>query len=483
MDGMENMEKLSRDQLIEKVNILSSQLAKLEKLQPKCLRLETALQSTESKFKSVFEDSPVGKSLTEIDGTLKINQAFADMLGYSIEELKLKHWKAITHPDDIQKSEDFVQLLLDGKKSMAKYEKRYLHKAGHIVWTVVTTALKKDANKQPEFFLTTINDISDWKKAEKDLSEKTAFLNKIIESSAVSTWISDANGTAIQTNTACLKFFGASADEVIGKYNLFNDEVLDKQGLMPDIRRVFEKGEVANVVFDYNFSEVKHVNVKTPTHKIINEIFTPVIDNNGIVTNVICQAIDLTEIKLAEKRFQETSTLLSEILNTIPIRVFWKDLESNYLGCNLPFAQDAGLENPANVIGKTDYDMFVREHAEKFRADDKLVIESGIPKLGFEEPQENLNDFDHWLRTNKVPLTDHSGNITGVLGTYEDISDRKQAEEELKKYRDKLEELVKQRTTELETKNKELNNAMKVFVGREITITQLQNRIRALEGK
>jgi len=192
---------------------------------------------------------------------------------------------------------------------------------------------------------------------------------------------------------------------------------------------------------------------------------------------------DITERKMADKQLQETSMLLTEILNTIPIRVFWKDLDLNYLGCNLPFAHDAGLAKAEDVVGKTDYQMFVSEHARNFRADDRIVIESGIPKIGFEEPQENNEGFDHWLRTSKVPLKDKAGKTMGVLGTYEDITEKKQAEEELKKYRDQLEVLVQERTAELESKNKELNNAMKVFVGREMTIRDLQARIKALGGR
>lgn len=70
-----------------------------------------------------------------------------------------------------------------------------------------------------------------------------------------------------------------------------------------------------------------------------------------------------------------------------------------------------------------------------------------------------------------------------LVGMGMDVSELKKAENELKKHREQLEELVKERTKDLETKNKELDNAMKVFVGRELTIRNLQERIRALEGK
>ncbi len=150
------------------------------------------------------------------------------------------------------------------------------------------------------------------KQAEEALKEKTKFLDKIIETSALSMWISDEKGTAIRTNPACLEFFGTTEEEVIGKYNLFKDAVIEKKGFMPIIKDIFEKGKPASFVIDYDFGDVGHVDVKNATHKIIQTVLTPVIDNNKKVSNVIVQAIDLTEIKKAEEEKIRVTKLLSE---------------------------------------------------------------------------------------------------------------------------------------------------------------------------
>ncbi|MFC1839502.1 PAS domain S-box protein [Thermodesulfobacteriota bacterium] len=136
--------------------------------------------------------------------------------------------------------------------------------------------------------------------SEEMLKEKSAFLDRVIESSALSTWIADEKGTAIRANPACLDFFGATEDEVIGKYNLFSDSVLQAQGFMAIIKDVFEKGKPASILIDYDFSAADHVDVKNAAHKIINSIFTPILNGKGRVTNVIVQAVDLTEIKEME---------------------------------------------------------------------------------------------------------------------------------------------------------------------------------------
>ncbi|MBU4484768.1 PAS domain S-box protein, partial [bacterium] len=148
------------------------------------------------------------------------------------------------------------------------------------------------------------------RKAEEALKEKTNFLDQIIETSALSMWISDKTGTAIRTNPACLEFFGASEEEVVGKYNLFKDVVIEKKGFMPVVKDVFEKGKPANIIIDYDFGDVDHVDVKNATHKIIQTVLTPVLDNNKLVSNVIVQAIDITEIKKSEEEKIQVNKIL-----------------------------------------------------------------------------------------------------------------------------------------------------------------------------
>jgi PAS domain S-box-containing protein len=133
-----------------------------------------------------------------------------------------------------------------------------------------------------------------------------------------------------------------------------------------------------------------------------------------------------------EVEVAEANRMLHLVLDTIPVRVFWKDTELNYLGCNQLFANDAGRERPEDLIGDDDYTMGWSDQAELYRADDRGVIESGRPKFDYEEPQTTPDGNEVWLRTSKIPLRDTADNILGMLGVYEDISIRKQAERELK---------------------------------------------------
>jgi PAS domain S-box-containing protein len=141
---------------------------------------------------------------------------------------------------------------------------------------------------------------------------------------------------------------------------------------------------------------------------------------------------EIEERKKAEQARQEWQQMLQSVLDTIPVRVFWKDLDLNYLGCNRPFALDAGLQSPEEITGRNDFEMGWAEQAKLYRADDRLVIETGNPKLGYEEPLTTPDGGRIWLRTNKVPLRDIEGGTKGVLGTYEDITQSKRMEETLR---------------------------------------------------
>jgi PAS domain S-box-containing protein len=141
--------------------------------------------------------------------------------------------------------------------------------------------------------------------------------------------------------------------------------------------------------------------------------------------------VEIQERKKAEQTLREWQQMLQSVLDTIPVRVFWKNLDLDYLGCNRPFARDAGLQSPEEIVGRNDFEMGWAEQAELYRSDDRLVMETGRPKLGYEEPQTTPDGCRIWLRTNKVPLLDAEGRIKGVLGTYEDITKSKRIEEAL----------------------------------------------------
>ncbi|MFA6922540.1 MAG: GAF domain-containing protein, partial [Gallionella sp.] len=147
--------------------------------------------------------------------------------------------------------------------------------------------------------------------------------------------------------------------------------------------------------------------------------------------------------------------LLQDIIEGVPIRIFWKDRDSRYLGCNTLFAKDAGLDHPRELAGKTDFDLGWKDQAELYRADDKLVMESEYPRLSYEEPSTTPDGKVIWLRTSKVPLRDASRRIIGILGIYENITEYKLAEFEQQRLTRALKLLSKCNTVLVHAENEE----------------------------
>ena len=147
---------------------------------------------------------------------------------------------------------------------------------------------------------------------------------------------------------------------------------------------------------------------------------------------------------------QWSQQLFQLVIDNIPHSVFWKDRNSVFLGCNSNLANDAGLSKPEDIIGKTDYDLpWTKEESDFFRECDKRVMDNGVGEVNIIETQVQADGNLFWLDTNKIPLRDGEGNVVGILGTYENITQQKQTEEHLKKLNETLEAKVERGTAQL----------------------------------
>ncbi len=127
-----------------------------------------ALQESLDRFKYVFEAANVGKSITLPTGEVNANKAYADFLGYTQEELKGRKWQDFTPADDIETIEKRIGRLLTGEKRADRFEKRYVHKNGTLLWADVSVAMRRDARGNPLYFMTTVVDITERKKIEAE---------------------------------------------------------------------------------------------------------------------------------------------------------------------------------------------------------------------------------------------------------------------------------------------------------------------------
>lgn len=143
----------------------------------------------------------------------------------------------------------------------------------------------------------------------------------------------------------------------------------------------------------------------------------------------------------------ETENLRQNMFRHFPQKIFIKDLNSVYLACNENYARDLGI-TPEEIIGKNDFHFHPEELARKYRQVDREVMDSGETKI-IEEPYQ-FNGQYFWARTTKVPYRSSAGEIMSVLGIFEDITERKHAQDELSHYKENLEQLIAERTEALQ---------------------------------
>ncbi len=157
-------------------------------------------------------------------------------------------------------------------------------------------------------------------------------------------------------------------------------------------------------------------------------------DGNGKPMRAVGTHQDIDVPKRAKQALDEQRTMLESILNSVPQAVFWKDKDSRYLGCNQVFARAGGLKKTSDVIGKTDFELpWGPKEAAGYVANDRKVIESRKPQLNIIEPITKADGSQRWVETSKTPLIGNDGEAFGVLGVFEDITERILAQEGLQR--------------------------------------------------
>jgi PAS domain S-box-containing protein len=174
------------------------------------------------------------------------------------------------------------------------------------------------------------------------------------------------------------------------------------------------------------------------------------------VAVVLDRVLAFDERQRAETALRASEERLRLITDLVPHGIFAKDAAGRYIFVNRALAEGCGLPIE-EVLGKTDFDLVSdKTQAEAYQADDRAVIESGVPKFIAEEPNTDLAGWTRFLQTTKIPFTVPETGEPAVLGVWVDITERKRAEEEIQRLNADLEQRVIRRTAELEAANKEL---------------------------
>lgn len=175
-------------------------------------------------------------------------------------------------------------------------------------------------------------------------------------------------------------------------------------------------------------------------------------DNKLIYEQLEKMTRDLDLFKKNIEHHEKTIKSLQLVIDSMPQRIFWKDLNGIYLGCNEKFAREAGIDK-VNIVGKPDLARN-KDNVSFYMASDLNITDINTPQYNITGSQIRADGKQIWLDINKIPMRDPDGNIIGTIITYEEITGRKEAESGLHHYREQLEQLVAERTSRIEnTKN------------------------------
>lgn len=334
-----------------------------------------------------------------------------------------------------KKDEDFfddktVVLLRSADRRIIEFGERIAHEGiytgkntgvSSAFWTIKQPLYNDDGQFYGICGIST--DITERKRLEEELQRREGYQRALLDNFPFLVWLKDEQSRFLAVNQPFANAAGfTTTDELLGKTDLdFWPQEL-AEAYRADDKTVQESGQPKNVE---ELVEVQGERTWFETYK------SPLIVDGKII-GTVGYARNITERKLSEIAVAESQNLLRTIIDTAPIRVFWKDCNLNYLGCNIAFAKDAGMTSPNDLIGKDDYQMGWKDQAELYRVDDRAVIESGIPKISYDEPQTSPNGDPIWLRTSKVLLKNTDNETIGLLGIYEDITERKCVELALK---------------------------------------------------
>ena len=268
-----------------------------------------------------------------------------------------------------------------------------------------------------------LENINEHLRSQRQLRESEEQYRRLFESAKDGILILDAEtGKIIDANPFILNLLSYSFDELAGK-------VLWETGLLADIEA---NKRASEELLSEEYIRYEDLSLMSKDGRRVQVEFVSNIYAAGERKVIQCNIRDITESLHAKELLVASHDLLKSVIENTPARVFWKDIDLHYLGCNSAFAYGAGMSCPEDLIGKDDFQLGWKEQAGLYRADDRQVMDSGMPKLGYEERQTTPDGRVIWISTSKVPLRAANGDIVGILGIYEDITEQKQAEVELR---------------------------------------------------
>lgn len=385
---------------------------------------EEQIIASENKFSAAFQISPDPLAITEIDSgkIIDINGAYEEGTGFSREELighstvELNLW---ADPNE----RDNVLHLLNDQGEVRDQAVKLRRKDGTLRDMLFSARLITIADQR--YLLSQVHDVTELNQAAEELRRSEERLRLALEVANMTCWEWDIQGdeTIWQggvSDQKCIKqgCVLSSRDYWFQKLIHFDDRFKVNSAMKNAVERGADYGVEFRIILpEGNVSWIASKGRVFPDHK-------------GRLARMIGIDTDITESKLAELALQEKENLQRALLDNIPDMAWLKDAQSRYIAVNEPFAIACG-SSPEELVGKSDLDIWPRDLAELYRADDIDVMIHRKRKV-VQEPLEGAEGNKQWMETTKTPIFNEGGDVIGTAGIVRDITKQKIAHEELR---------------------------------------------------
>ncbi len=420
------------------------------------------LQGSEERFRLAFENANVGICLTSLEGRLlKVNSKLCEMLGCDREELEQMNVSDITHQDDREVSLDFIKSAPMGGSAEVSFEKRYIHKRGDVVWANVSSSLIRDSQRNPMYFITHIQNITDHKRAEAALVEAETQLATVLESTNDFVWSVDAKDFRALTYNRALKEFFQKNRGVEFKKGITLDELFQGE-LLLQWRQFYQRA-----LREGQFSVVYETSARDRAF----ELNFGLLKREDTVFGISVFGRDITERKRAEAALRESEARYRTLVENTPDIIAGFSEDGRYLFVNSSVAIASQLK-PDEFIGKSMREVGFSEEQTIFR-------ENAIRSV-FETQKAFESEFEfEGVRGKAVydwrvyPVLDTAGKVLSVFSISRNITERKRAEDALKISMEQLHSLTMRLENVREEERKSISREVHDELGQILTALRM----------
>lgn len=391
------------------------------------------------RLQALLDLSPMPISWADLAGNILYeNRKFIEIFGYTAEDIPtIQDWYLRAYPDPEYRNgiisiwESSIEHALKTNTEIPPIETCITCKDGSVRKVSVNSVIVHDT------LMAIFSDLTEHKRVEEALRHSENFLSTIIDESPHPMWIADTKGTLIRINRSCCRLLGITEEDVLDRYNVFEDPLVIEQGLVPTVKRAFEQGEVVHVNVEYEASHLKHISFGPCPRVYLYITLYPIKDANGNLTNVAVQHIDMTERTLVEEALRKSEERFRRMAERLLDVMFQTDTEG-FLTYLSPSVIHVLGWAPEEMIGKHVVE-FVddRDAAKAFEKMNDALAGVPITNLQLTLKRKDGATLSSEISGSRLMQGDI---VEGVLGLLRDVTERKQAEKE----REKLEERLQQ---------------------------------------